>query len=145
MAEKRRQGRPIKLTAKRQTAFCEAISIGCTNEMAAAYALIDPDTANNWLNRGKAELERRAKDEPVQEGEEVFVKFFGAVRQARLEAGARWQQVVDDAASKDANFALRMLKMRFPQDYREVAAQEISAPGGGPAIIAVVKMPVDAL
>lgn len=138
-------GRPIKLTKKRQEAFCDAVSIGSTNEMAAAYARIDPDTANNWLNRGKSEIERRAKGETEQEGETCFVEFFGAVRQARLEAGLRWQGVVDKAANTDPNFALRMLRIRFGDDYREVNQVELGAPGGGPVVIAVVKMPVDAL
>lgn len=138
-------GRPPKVSKRRTEAFCEAISIGSTNEMAAAYARIDPDTANNWLNRAQEELSRRAKGEAAQESEQPFVDFFGAVRQARLEAGLRWQQTVDKAANTDPNFALRMLKIRFPGDYREVNAQEISGPGGGILPITVVKMPVDAL
>ena len=113
--------------------------------MAAAYARIDADTAINWLNRGKTELERRAKSETPQEGEQPFVDFFGAVEQARMEAGIRWQAVVDKAANTDPNFALRMLKIRFRNDYQEVNQTEISGPAGGPVPIAVVKMPVDEL
>lgn len=113
--------------------------------MAAAYAKIDQDTAINWLNRAKTEIERRAKGEPPQESEQSFVDFFGAVEQARMEAGIRWQQVVDSAANKDPNWAYRMLRVRFPQDYREVTQQEISGPDGGLLPVAVVKMPVDAL
>lgn len=112
--------------------------------MAAAYARIEPDTALNWLERGEKELERRADGEVPQENEQPFVDFFGAVQQARLEAGLRWQQVVDKAANTDPNWAYRMLRVRFPADYREVSQTEISAPDG-PAVIAVVKMPVDAL
>ena len=113
--------------------------------MAAAYARIGQDTAIDWLKRGKHELERRAKDEPAQEDEQPFVDFSQAVQQARMEAGIRWQAVVDKAANNDANFALRMLRIRFPNDYREVSQTEISGPGGGVVPIAVVKMPVDAL
>jgi hypothetical protein len=138
-------GRPTKVTKQRTEAFCEAISIGCTDAMAAAYARIGQDTAIDWLKRGKHELERRAKDEPAQEDEQPFVDFSQAVQQARMEAGIRWQAVVDKAANNDANFALRMLRIRFPNDYREVSQTEISGPGGGVVPIAVVKMPVDAL
>lgn len=138
-------GRPTKVTKQRTEAFCEAISIGCTDAMAAAYARIDADTAINWLNRGKTELERRAKGETPQEGEQPFVDFFGSVEQARMEAGIRWQAVVDKAANTDPNFALRMLKIRFRSDYQEVNQTEISGPAGGPVPIAVVKMPVDEL
>ena len=138
-------GRPIKVNKGRTEAFCEAISIGCTDAMAAAYARIGQDTAIDWLKRGKSELERRAKGETPQEGEQPFVDFSQAVEQARMEAGIRWQQVVDAAAGKDPNWAYRMLRVRFPQDYREVTQQEIGGPDGAPVPIAVVKMPVDAL
>lgn len=77
------------------------------------------------------ELERRAKGEAPHEDEQLFVDFFGAVEQARLEAGIRWQQVVDKAASADPNFALRMLRIRFPNDYREPNQTEITGPAGG--------------
>lgn len=113
--------------------------------MAAAYARIGQDTAIDWLKRAKIESERRAKGEPAQEGEQPFVDFSQAVEQARMEAGIRWQAVVDKAANTDPNFALRMLKIRFRNDYQEVNQTEISGPAGGPLPIAVVKMPVDEL
>ncbi len=138
-------GRPTKVTKQRTEAFCEAISIGCTDAMASAYARIGQDTTIDWLKRARIELERRAKGEPIQEDEQPFVDFSQAVEQARLEAGIRWQQVVDKAANNDPNWAYRMLRVRFPQDYREVNQQEISGPDGGTIAIAVVKMPVDAL
>ncbi len=131
-------GRPLKVTKRRTDAFCEAISIGSTNEMAAAYARIDPDTALNWLKRGEDEINRRAKNEAPQESEQPFVDFFGAVRQARLEAGIRWQQVVDAAASKDPNWAYRMLRVRFGADYREPAQPvEVGGRDGGPMEIVI--------
>jgi hypothetical protein len=138
-------GRPTKLSKRRSDAFCEAISIGCTNAMAAAYARIEPDTALNWLNRGETEQKRRMEGRPPQESEQPFVDFFGAVEQARLEAGIRWQAVVDKAANTDPGWALRMLRYRFPNDYREVNQTEISGPDGGAIPIAIVKMPVDEL
>ena len=113
--------------------------------MAAAYARVGQDTAIDWLKRGKTEMERRAKGELPQEKEQPFVDFLQSVEQARMEAGIRWQQVVDSAANKDPNWAYRMLRVRFPQDYREVTQQEISGPDGGLLPVAVVKMPVDAL
>lgn len=105
--------------------------------MAAAYARIGQDTAIDWLKRGKNELERRAKGEPAQEDEQPFVDFSQAVQQARMEAGIRWQAVVDKAANNDANFALRMLRIRFPNDYREPTQAEVSGPGGGPMEIVI--------
>jgi hypothetical protein len=140
-----KMGRPTKVTKQRTEAFCEAISIGCTDAMAAAYARIESDTALNWLERAKNEMQRRAKGEPPQEDEQPFVDFFGSVQQARMEAGIRWQAVVDKAANMDPNFALRMLKIRFRNDYQEVNQTEISGPGGAPVPIAVVKMSVDEL
>ncbi len=134
MTEKK-NGRPLKVTKRRTEAFCEAISVGSTNEMAAAYARIDPDTALNWLERGRIEIERRAKDEKPNENEDAFVEFFGAVRQARLEAGLRWQMIVNTAAERDAAWAYKMLRTRFPKDYQDVNQTEISGPEGGPVVL----------
>ena len=114
--------------------------------MAAAYARIGQDTAIEWLKRGKAELERRRGGEPPQGKEQLFVDFSEAVEQARLEAGIRWQSVVDKASNNDPAWALRMLRYRFPRDYREPPSQaEVSGPDGGVIPIAIVKMPVDEL
>ncbi len=105
--------------------------------MAAAYARIGQDTAIDWLKRAKIELERRARGEPAQEDEQPFVDFSQAVEQARMEAGIRWQAVVDKAANTDPNFALRMLKIRFRSDYQEVNQTEINGSGGGPVEILI--------
>ena len=135
------RGRPLKVSRRRTEAFCEAISIGCTEEMAAAYARIGQDTAIEWLKRGKAEIERRRGGELPQGKEQLFVDFSEAVEQARLEAGIRWQ-----AANNGPAWAMRMLRYRFAKDYKEPPSQaEVSGPDGGAIPIAIVKMPVDEL
>ena len=63
--------------------------------------------------------------------------FFGSVEQARMEAGIRWQAVVDKAANTDPNFALRMLKIRFRNDYQEVNQAEVVGANGGPVEIVI--------
>ncbi len=134
-------GRPTKITKRRIEAFCEAISIGGTNEMAAAYAHISIPTALEWLEKGENEAKSIAQGNAPQESEALFFDFFNAVTQARLEAGLRWQMIVNTAAERDASWAYKMLRMRFPNDYKEVTQSEISGPEGGPVILTFGQWP----
>ena len=50
-------GRPSKLTAKRQTALCEALKHGASFEAAAAVAGLHQSTFTKWRKRGQHETD----------------------------------------------------------------------------------------
>lgn len=131
-------GRPKKINKAVIETYCNAVSIGCTYEMAAAYAQISHDSASLWRNRGEAEQKRIADGEESNPEESLYYEFYVAVRQAQLEAGVTWQQVVNDAASKDPNWAWRMLQVRFPDDYRVASPVEVTGKGGKDIVLRVI-------
>ena len=49
--------RRTKLNPERTAAIVEAIQLGCTYELAAKYAGIDPATFYAWMSRGRQEEE----------------------------------------------------------------------------------------
>ena len=50
-------GRPTKLTASLQRAYCRQLQTGCTRETAAASIGVDVGTVCKWLQRGRSETE----------------------------------------------------------------------------------------
>lgn len=105
--------------------------------MAAAYARLHPQTIKNWFAEGEIQSKRRDAGEDLSPEQTALANFFAAVTAARLEAGVRWQQVVDNAAARDPAWALRMLQYRFPNDYRE-PPRFISAEAGEETTLRVV-------
>lgn len=101
------KGRPSKLTAKSQDAFCKAIESGATQAMAAAHAQIGVSTAQNWLAKGREQKSGRYRD------------FLDAFERARDRAGLRWlakiQQLAD--AKQDWRAYKWLLEVNFPQHF----------------------------
>lgn len=113
------RGRPTKLNKARQNAVCDAYSIGCTQEMAASYANITVDTLKAWTQNGEIHHKRMVGGDEVTAEERALADFFVAITNAKLQAGIRWQQVIDNASNRDPSWALRMLQYRFPNEYKD--------------------------
>lgn len=126
-----RYGRHLKLTDTAIEKFCDAISIGAAIKNACAYANISVSTYYSWIHRGEAALERLEKDNDIEleDDEKLYLKFYNSVEQAQSNAAITWLQVVNEAASTEPGYALRMLKIRFPGDYDEVQKSEVDLGG----------------
>lgn len=126
-------GRPSGLTKQVSDAYCDAISIGATKEMAAANAGVSYAVTRKWLRRGEEAIALAAKGEPVPRSERKYVKFVEVAEAARLEAGLRWVDVVNKAANFEPTWAMRMLQTNFPDDFKPLVQRaELTGRGGGP-------------
>ncbi len=130
-------GRPTKLNKTRQSAICDAFSIGCTLEMAASYAGLTTNTVKTWVAEGEKQQKRLESGENLTPDEQKYADFLTAITDAKLQAGIKWQQVVDNASNRDPAWALRMLQYRFPNDYRDVRNMEVSGNNGGAVRIVI--------
>jgi hypothetical protein len=129
MVSSRPRNRPTKLTPKTRDRFVEAISIGATLKMAASYAGIHYHSANAWLNRGSelAELIQTAEVAAAQgdytlvdqialtKEDKAKLDFYEAVEAATQQLGIECLQTMYSASRQDANWALRILQLKFPE------------------------------
>jgi hypothetical protein len=112
--------RPTKYTAEVVERITEAIGLGATYELAAAYGGISYDTFRTWRETKPA--------------------FFVALKEAEGEAAVRWLRRIEAAAEDDKHWqaAAWKLERRYPQDYgRTVATQEHTGAAGGPLRIVI--------
>lgn len=112
-------GRPVKFTKSAREKYCEAVSSGYNLRLASGFAGVCYGTSNFWYQTGKEEAKRIEKGQGENPENADYLKFFNAVEQARIEAGAQWQQTINTAAQTDPNWAFRMLTLWFPDEYRE--------------------------
>lgn len=134
--------RPTKLTPDVQKRIVQGIQLGATYELAAQAAGISYNSFNNWMNRGKAEIERRQSPR-VKEGteqwqaEQPFVEFLEEVKRAEGLAVIGWLATIQRAAvSGNWQAAAWKLERRYPEDYgRQVRDVTHSGKDGGDIII----------
>lgn len=90
--------RPTKYTPETAKKIIEAIRVGATHELAAAYAGINQDTLTNWKKR--------------------YSDFSDAVKEAEGMAAVKWLAVIDKAAQGGAwQAAAWKLERKYPQQY----------------------------
>lgn len=133
--KKRGRGQPPKLTPAVRKQICDAISIGATQKMAAAYAKVSERVFYLWMERGQAEHERLEADPEAEVSPEEFefLQLFQSVRHAKAVSGVTWIDILNQAAVKDPRWAQYLLEKRFPDDFgpsRQVI--EHTGPQGGP-------------
>jgi len=112
-------GRKTKLTPETQARIVDAIKVGSTYEIAAAYGGIAYNTLNEWLKAGEAATVG------------IFRDFYEAVKKAEGEAAVQWLTVIEKASTEQWQAAAWKLERRYPQQYGK-QVQEVSGPDGGP-------------
>jgi hypothetical protein len=90
--------RPTKYNAEIAKKICDAIRVGATHELAAAYAGINQDTLTNWKHR--------------------YSDFSDAVKEAEGAAAVKWLAHIEKAA-QDGNWqaAAWKLERKYPREY----------------------------
>ncbi len=124
-----KRGRKLLLNNKIIASFCEALSIGASQKLAAQYAGVSEGAVINWLNQGRELAEKLESGADIPQDKKIFVKLLSEVEKANAEAGITWLQVVDKAAQVDPTWAWRMLKVRYPEGFTEIDRTEITGAG----------------
>ena len=112
-------GRPTKLTPELQAKLCEYLATGCYVCTACALVGISDQTLSNWKQRGAA-------------GEEPYLGFVDAIKDAEARAEARAVALVQKAMVDDWKAAMTWMERKFPDRWSRNERREISGPGGGP-------------
>lgn len=112
--------RPTKYTPETVAKVTQAIGMGSTYELAAAYAGITYKTFNEWMNSP-------SKSE-----------FCEAVKLAEGKAAVVWLAKIEQAASDGQwQAAAWKLERRYPHAYgRNVTQMEVTGKDGGPVEVA---------
>ncbi len=134
-----------KFTAEVREVLVTAISIGASQADASRAARVSDETYRNWLTDGR---EARAKQEAggkLTAAEKAKLQFLEDIEAAEAQCAIDMQMIVYNAAQKDPATAQWWLERRRRSEFGPVVRNEIGAPDGGPVVISVVKMPVDAL
>lgn len=115
--------RPTKYTPDVVKRITDAIKLGATYELAAAYGGITYDTFNDW-NKRKPE-------------------FSKAIKDAEGEGATKWLAKIEQAASDGAwQAAAWKLERRYPQQYGRTVTEHA---GNLTQTIEIVGIDVDAL
>jgi hypothetical protein len=110
--------RPSLLTPKVQQAIVQAIALGATYKLAAAYGGISEDTFNNWMKRG------------VEEEDGIYVDFRAAVEEAEGIAAVGWLAKIEKAANDGTwQAAAWKLERRYPQQYGRQSLEMVGKDG----------------
>lgn len=121
-------GRPSQFTEENRKRILEAIELGSTYELAAAYGGISYATLNAWLKRE----------------EDEYLKFSEDVKQAEGKAAVGWLQKIEKAAT-DGNWqaAAWKLERRYPREFGRTV-KEVTGADGGALKIEIVETRADA-
>ena len=96
-------GRRSKLSEKSQAAIVTAILNGHYLAAAAAAAGVNRSTVHRWLERGRAERERRADGERADRRETRYLKFLETYEAAEYEPENKAVSVLFDVMSDEDN------------------------------------------
>lgn len=96
----KKKGRPSKFTKARKERIVQAISAGCTYEMAADYAGISRTTLWGWLKKG---------EDPKQKS---YCTFLNQVKRAEVEGAMVHLGTIAQASQKDWKASAWILERR---------------------------------
>jgi hypothetical protein len=116
-------GRRTLLTPEVEAKIILAVRAGAPLKVAAGSAGIGEQTLNEWLQRGRGTLRKRAANA-------AYAAFAANVDQAANETHTRIVGTITVAAQKNWQAAHAWIKLRHPEYYAERV--EVSGPGGGP-------------
>lgn len=122
MAEKRKRGRPEKLTEEVQRKVVEALTLGNYRSTAARYAGVSYSTVRAWMRKG--EVATKGK----------FRAFFDAVQAIETHTEVVAVGDVLSKAKKDPKLLKWFLSHRFPKRWADNKPQKVELTGkdGGP-------------
>lgn len=128
-----KKGRRLTLTDTKIKKFCEAREIGASMNLASMYAGVPISTMSLWLQVGREEMERLQQDDAAvpDPDKTMHLKLARQADEADVNAAISWLDVIDKAARMSPDWALRMLRFRFPDDYREPQRIEHTGADGG--------------
>ena len=101
MAEKRKIGRPSKLTEETITALVEYLKEGYTYAVCCAHAGIEYSTFRKWINRGR---------EATTDND--YFRFFNRVNAAEMEG----RKKLEARALRESK-PIEVLERRYPKDW----------------------------
>ena len=115
--------RPTKKTPTTEERIIEAIRQGMTYRLAAQYGGIADSTLRDWLKRGA-------------DGDEQFVAFSAAVRQA--EAEGAYANLVAITQSPDWRARAWILEHRHPEEFGARSKLELSGDPERPVVPTII-------
>jgi len=122
--EKKKGGRPTKLTEATLARFIALVRAGNYGTCAAAAIGIKRQVFYRWLERGAA-------DEAAGRNT-IFARFNTAYAQASAEAEAGCVATIRRASTDNWTAAAWLLERKFPDRWSRKERMEVSGPGGGP-------------
>lgn len=119
--------RPSKFTDETRKKLIQALSIGCTYELAAKYAGIHEATFYSWLTKGR-------------EGHPGFLKFYEDAKKAEaICATGALGVIVQSAREGDWKAAAWFLERRHGYTNRDKAAVEINIDAESKPVIQMIQ------
>ena len=110
--------RKSKLTPEVQLRITQAIAMGATYRLAAAYGGISVDAFTSWMKKGES-----GRDE-------AYAAFYDAVRQAEGVAAVGWLAKIEQAANTGVwQAAAWKLERRYPQEYGRQSLELVGKDG----------------
>ena len=122
-----KHGRKPKLTPSVIDDLTSAFGIGATVGIACSYAGVCQASYYLWLKKGREALEKFEADPDIKlsKDEIKYLKFYDAIDKSKAFAAIGWLDVVNNAATTEPGYALKMLKIRYPDGFAETQKTEI--------------------
>ena len=118
-------GRPTKCTPELTEKICEYLASGCYVCTACQAVGISETTLGNWRAR-------------AAEGEEPYVTFVGATKEAEAKAELRALALVQKAMPENWAAAMTWMERKFPARWSRGERREVTGAGGGPVAHSII-------
>jgi hypothetical protein len=117
--------RPTKCTPELTEKICEYLASGCYVCTACQAVGISETTLGNWRAR-------------AAEGEEPYVTFVEATKEAEAKAELRALALVQKAMPENWAAAMTWMERKFPARWSRGERREITGAGGGPVAHSII-------
>lgn len=118
-------GRPTKCTPELTEKICEYLASGCYVCTACQAVGISETTLGNWRAR-------------AAEGEEPYVTFVEATKEAEAKAELRALALVQKAMPENWTAAMTWMERKFPDRWSRGERREVTGAGGGPVAHSII-------
>lgn len=118
-------GRPRKISKRIQNDIINALQTGATYELACSYAGVSYAAFNNWMNRGRKELDRlRDERDKLHENVPLLLSWVNKTRPARRVIVYPYVENSDDqkwniVKTMPKSTVKRLVPRKFPRDVIE--------------------------